>query len=427
MENQQRQFRVCPACSALTPASNPTCIECGEQSIQAAIEAEEARREAIFARAYFMRRTPFTYAFLIVNLLVFLLMSFAGGSDNPNVLQAFGAKLNYLLRNGEWWRLITPIFIHIGIIHLAFNSYALYALGPQVEKLFGSAKFVVLYLGAGIAGVLGSYLFTPGDVPSAGASGALFGLIGVLTVFGFKYKRELPGVFRTAFGARMLPIILFNLMFGLTVPGIDNAAHIGGLIAGGAMTLIVPYAPPGKLKPGLAWRLAQFACLMLILISFAAVARRYDGPRLSSKNLGPPSLPLWSESPASRYLNSMEGGRRTYTDARNGFVSEIKKSPEESDPANLARAIAKVDRAIEVLSNAPSLGDSSVRLRDSLIAILGELRETIKEYQDSKNINLVALKAADREFERFNEDYFRWVKTEGRKYGIRIENPRESA
>src|SRR5207247_1233450 len=130
------------------------------------------------------------------------------------------------INGGQYWRLVTPIFIHAGLLHLALNSYALYALGPTVERLYGSSKFVVIYLVAGVASITASYLLPwfSGDVPSVGASGALFGLIGVLTVFGFKYRDELPGQFKKAFGARLIPIIILNLVIGLVIPIVDNSA-----------------------------------------------------------------------------------------------------------------------------------------------------------------------------------------------------------
>src|SRR5262245_57817063 len=108
-------------------------------------------------------------------------MTFAGGATNPATLLAFGMKSNAQIDSGEYWRLITPIFIHIGLLHLMFNSYALWIVGPQVEKLYGGARFLILYMATGVAGVLGSYWQHPND-PSAGASGAIFGLFGALLV-----------------------------------------------------------------------------------------------------------------------------------------------------------------------------------------------------------------------------------------------------
>src|SRR5262245_15973399 len=128
-----------------------------------------------FLQAIWTRRTPFTYVFLAANIAIFLLMAFAGGATNETTLMAFGVKSNAQIDQGQIWRFITPIFIHIGLLHLFFNSYALWIVGPQVEKLYGSASYVILYLLTGIAGVAGSYFYHPYSI-SAGASGAIFGL-----------------------------------------------------------------------------------------------------------------------------------------------------------------------------------------------------------------------------------------------------------
>src|SRR3954471_20883566 len=148
-----------------------------------------------FLHAVWTQRTHATKTFLVINIIVFLLMAFAGGSTNQTTLMAFGVKSNPEIAQGQWWRFVTPIFIHIGLLHLLFNSYALWIVGPQVEKLYGSASFAVLYVLTGIAGVAGSYLYHPYSI-SAGASGAIFGLFGVLLVFGFRYRAAIPPDFK---------------------------------------------------------------------------------------------------------------------------------------------------------------------------------------------------------------------------------------
>src|SRR5687767_15948295 len=109
------------------------------------------------------------------------MMIVSGETEDSQTLIAFGAKTNALLQSGEWFRLITPIFIHAGLLHLLLNSYALWMVGVQVEKLYGSARFLLIYLLSGIGGVAGSYfgqafMSRQGDAPSVGASGAIFGL-----------------------------------------------------------------------------------------------------------------------------------------------------------------------------------------------------------------------------------------------------------
>ncbi|HEX3086778.1 MAG TPA: rhomboid family intramembrane serine protease [Pyrinomonadaceae bacterium] len=255
-----------------------------------------------YARAILSRPYIFTIVFLVLNFFVFLLMwQFSGmatsvlwaGFPEP-VLLAFGAKTNYLIGYGhEYWRLVNPVFIHVNLPHLLINMYSLWVIGPWVEKLYGSAKFVVFWVATGIAGVFASYLTVipgshPGvvasflikshDEPSAGASGALFGLVGVLFVFGLKYRRELPEGFKRAFGTGMLPVILLNLGIGFVGRGfIDNAAHMGGLLSGAALAAIVSYKRPGQ-SAGMtiAWRVGQIVALLVVVAGFVFVARDFD-------------------------------------------------------------------------------------------------------------------------------------------------------
>src|SRR5688572_8988869 len=147
-------------------------------------------------------------------------MEFAGGSANPSTLIGFGAKSNYEINQGEIWRFITPIFIHIGLLHLFFNSYALWVVGPQVEKLYGGARFLILYVLSGVAGVIASYWYRP-DVLSAGASGAIFGLFGVLFAFVIRYRNSIPASFRKALGKGIFVTIAVNLFIGFQFPFID--------------------------------------------------------------------------------------------------------------------------------------------------------------------------------------------------------------
>src|SRR5215510_10203220 len=144
-----------------------------------------------FLHSIWTRRASFTYIFLGFNIAIFILMALAGGSTNETTLMAFGVKSNPKIAAGEWWRFVTPVFIHIGLLHLFFNSYALWIVGPQVEKLYGGARFVLLYVLTGVAGVVGSYLYRPEGL-SAGASGAIFGLFGVLLVFGLRHRQHTP-------------------------------------------------------------------------------------------------------------------------------------------------------------------------------------------------------------------------------------------
>src|SRR5262245_2739536 len=229
-----------------------------------------------FLHAVWSRRPLFTFIFLGVNIAIFILMALAGGSTNEPTLMAFGVKSNPEIARGEWWRFITPIFLHIGMLHLFFNSYALWIVGPQVEKLYGPARFVILYVLTGVAGVYASYFYHPLS-ESAGASGAIFGLFGVLLVFGVRYRNSIPPFFKRAVGTGVLPVIVINLIIGFTIPAIDNSAHIAGLLAGAALATVIPFQKPGD-ETNAGFRSIQIALLSLVAVSFYQVGIHYDVP-----------------------------------------------------------------------------------------------------------------------------------------------------
>jgi rhomboid protease GluP len=183
----------------------------------------------------------FTYLFIAVQVLMFLVLEAAGGSTDTSTLIKFGAKFNPLILEGEWWRFFTPIIIHIGLLHLFMNTLALYYLGTMVERLYGNWRFLFIYIFSGFIGVLASFLLSPNL--SAGASGAIFGCFGALLYFGVAK----PRLFWRTLGLNILVVLGINLAFGFTIPGIDNAGHIGGLAGGFAAAGI--FHLPKKKRP----------------------------------------------------------------------------------------------------------------------------------------------------------------------------------
>ncbi len=183
----------------------------------------------------------FTYAFILVQVAMFFWLELQGGSTNTATLIRYGAKFNPLIYQGEWWRFITPIFLHIGFLHLAMNTLALYYIGIAVERIYGNIRFFFIYLFSGVTGFIASFLFS--SSLSAGASGAIFGGFGALLFFGAIY----PRLFNRTMGINLFVIIAINLAFGFSATGIDNAGHIGGLIGGFLAAGVVFF--PKKKKP----------------------------------------------------------------------------------------------------------------------------------------------------------------------------------
>lgn len=198
---------------------------------------EHALKKVKTERAILLNSKPiFTYVFIAIQLVVFLWLQFHGGSTNNSTLIKYGAMVNQLIYMGEWWRFITPVFLHSGFLHLAMNTLALYFLGTTVEKIFGKVRFLFIYLFAGVTGCIASFIFS--STLSVGASGAIYGCFGALLYFGVVY----PKLFSRTMGMNLIVVLAINLIFSFSVTGIDSAAHLGGL-AGGFLAAGIVYFP----------------------------------------------------------------------------------------------------------------------------------------------------------------------------------------
>ena len=189
--------------------------------------AEKNRGEAMMNEDVFAPKKPvITVSLIVINTIIYFLTTFLGLIDNFAVNRFF-------VLNGEYYRLFTGMFLHANIVHLLFNMYALYVIGSQLEGFLGKYKYLVVYLLSGLSGSVLSIFFSNGF--SVGASGAIFGLLGSLLYFGYHYRVYLETVVKS----QIIPLILFNLLIGFSFSGIDNWAHIGGLIGGILSTMAV--------------------------------------------------------------------------------------------------------------------------------------------------------------------------------------------
>jgi rhomboid protease GluP len=330
------------------------------------------------------------------------------------VLIAYGAKVNYLVNapNYQWWRLIAPMFIHINLLHLLVNMYSLMMVGPFVEKLYGSAKFVAFWVLTGIAGLIASYLtvrpelattplsrfiFKPSDLPSAGASGALFGLVGVLFVFGIKFRHELPEGFKRAFGTGLLPIILINLFIGFIGRGlIDNAAHLGGLLSGAVLALGVDFQRPvARRTITNAWRVLLILTLSIVLVAFYKVVRNFNRPVL-------PVAAAVQNPNTLIYLN--------YVAAMTQVQEKVSAVVHKSD---LADVEVVTERVVQV-----SVPDGrAAELRGRLLVILSKLADAAAKASPSpKDGSVQAAKPDEAEFKEWRKEYNEWLKHAVRTY-----------
>ena len=225
-----------------------------KQSSLSASYQKVKKDEAVFQQG----KPILTYLLMALQVIVFFILEMKGGSTNTQTLIEFGAKYNPLILTGDWWRFFTPIFLHIGLTHLALNTLSLYFVGIIVERIYGSGRFFVIYFFAGFTGTLLSFLLVPNI--SAGASGAIFGLLGALLYFGVSYRN----LFFRTMGWNVIFILLINLVITFSAPAIDSAGHIGGLIGGFLAAAIVGL--PNKKK--LVW---QFASLVITAIVTAGL------------------------------------------------------------------------------------------------------------------------------------------------------------
>lgn len=226
-----------------------------------------------------------TLTLIALCVVVFILMTLAGGSKDTDVLLNFGASYGPYFRRGDEWRLVMPMFLHIGWFHLAVNMYALYLLGPVLERIYGYTRFSLIYVGAGIAGSWLSMKMSHNI--AAGASGAIFGIAGAMLVVGWLYPEVVPRRWKRAFGKGMVLLIILNYAIGLSMRNlIDNWGHTGGLAGGILLALMVPPPIAGRFYR---WTLSAIPRQAIILpvaivgLSLFATADKYRATQQASR------------------------------------------------------------------------------------------------------------------------------------------------
>ncbi len=263
-------LRMCPHCRAFVPSSERVCTECHEPLGR----AYSQRVTTGAALAGLVPPTHFTtLIILMINAGLFvatLLMSLHKSNDvlwslDGEVLYYFGAKESIsVLARGQWWRLVTAGFLHGGVLHILMNSWALYDLGAQVEEVYGTARFLVFYMLSSVVGFLASCFWSRSL--SIGASAAIFGLVGSMVAYGYRNRGTPLGAMTKAIYTRwVVYLLLFSLM-----PGIDIAAHIGGLAAGFVLGYIADTPRPHAAIEWL-WKAAAASALAIVAVSFVFV------------------------------------------------------------------------------------------------------------------------------------------------------------
>jgi membrane associated rhomboid family serine protease len=220
-----------------------------------------------------LRDLPVTWGVTILNTVVWIVMALRGDTLDSAYLIDSGALYEPAIATGEWWRLLTPIALHAGFVHLAINSLGLLYLGRLCERLYGSAVFLLLYVASGLAGTLASYYTGVGV--SVGASGAIYGVLGALIALLWKGTRRFPQAWRSRYLNLMVILALLNLFVGAQIAQVDNAAHIGGLVGGIVCGVVFARRRYGDIRPLLARVLLGiglgFALAGIILAAYRTV------------------------------------------------------------------------------------------------------------------------------------------------------------
>jgi rhomboid protease GluP len=334
------------------------------------IQPDPPAKQSLRERSVFYLST-WSGRIILVNACVFVLMTLASRSlfmPSEAVLLAFGAKDPTLIAEGQWWRLITPIFVHIGLIHFLFNSYALRSIGPQIQSILSPGWFLLIYLVSGIAGNVASNGFNLRL--SAGASGAIFGLIGsglVIENYLKKYLIRSGSPYRANQAYTSLAIL--NIVFGLLVPGIDNAAHLGGLFGGVVLTIAQLRIRENRMvtrKPWVGYALITFFLAAGAVVTSISMDKDTLGNRFAEEG----DAGFLKYSSAEEREDKIDGARESY----HQYTSALKLNPDD--------AILKFKRGrLLILVGETSDGIKDLSLAAVDPAIVPLLSDLVKQLQ----------------------------------------------
>lgn len=271
--------RLCPSCGTLVGATATSCHECGASMTFSLAAASRSLSSLLPSES------PVTYVILGVNLLLFGVSLLATlrttqsfnllGGVSGEVLFRLGARQSRYILSGDWWRLVMPIFLHGGVLHILMNTWVLMDIGPQVEEVYGSARYLFLYVGTGVASFVVStawsvFAYGGGGI-GIGASGALMGLIGLMLAIttrrGGAYMRMVRG--------QLLRWVGYILVIGFLLSGIDNAAHIGGLVTGYLLGRVMADREPMNASERTRAHALGWTAGLVVVASFAAMLMNF--------------------------------------------------------------------------------------------------------------------------------------------------------
>jgi membrane associated rhomboid family serine protease len=274
--------RMCPECRALIPRGTKVCPHCGTKIGPQRARGGTASPERIMGiiPAPTSATSILAAAIVLMFVVEWFLTQRAGGPGQSmglfggirgSVMLRLGALFGPFVYAGQWWRLVTAIFLHAGLLHIGLNLWVLFDIAPEVEGLFGISKFVVLYLVTGVVGYIASLWWMPMAL-AIGASGAIMGLIGVLIGATFHHG-QLGKAYRSMLWRWVIYIFIFGLFFN-----VDNAAHFGGLAAGFVLGYLIPEGVPETRPAENLWNALAVVSVIIMAGSFALMALQINNP-----------------------------------------------------------------------------------------------------------------------------------------------------
>jgi rhomboid protease GluP len=352
-----------------------------------------------------------TLTLITLCVLVFILETLAGGSKSTTVLLNFGASYQPYLQRGDYWRLVMPMFLHIGWFHLAVNLYALYLLGPILERVYGYARFSLIYVGAGITGSWLSMAMSHNV--AAGASAAIFGVAGAMFVTGRFHPEVVPRRWRLAFGKGMVFLIILNYAIGLSMPHlIDNWGHTGGLLGGATLALLIP--PPMTYR-SYRWTLSRIPQMAVIIpaavvaLAMFTTAEHYHATQRVTRMIAE-GRRFWAQQQDRRAVERFQQAARDYprderpyeelaavylsqnrlTEAIHEYIEALRLSP-GSPVAQLGLAVAydrdgQSGKARELLEDIVGKNPQTSDAQEALADLCAEQRlypEAIRHYKEA--------------------------------------------
>ena len=390
MFGKEKKLVMCQNCRALVDPSESTCPMCGNESVP-------ERRAA----AASMESTGFTSKLILaINVILFIVMGAVGvrsgggaesflQSASPQVLSDFGMLIPQYVWDGQWWRLVTANFLHIGLMHLMFNSFALFQVGPLVEEVFGEQKFISAYVFTGVMGFT-ACLFL--NWPGAGASASLYGLIGLMAAYGYR----LGGTFGKALMKQMLIWAAVGTVFALIV-GANHVAHAGGFVSGGVLGFLITGDAPTTASAYKRWNALAVVSILLVVGSFVFVGIKYGASQRRSDNVQAIIRLDRLVNEAGATLESREE-----TQNRNGAGETVRK----------LRSLASD------ISGIQPIDERSTEIRARLAAVLNQRADALEKAEKSPPEPLRGSSEEIAAAQQVFDDYDAWVASILDQYGL---------